>query len=188
MEENSLTPKQNKVPALVFLGMGAFEIGFVLIVLLLLFGTLNYFNILSISGVFPNQLGWLPRQQIKLASQGEALRGSNFTPNTFRYDTKKAEKLLTDYIKSTLKPELIPPKIEVKQGLTIDGRVGNTRHEFGSMFTLNNSSISANFHYKENINAPSDYFIFIQPQPLYSLLALASLFQILLLPFLYCRG
>ena len=36
-----------------------FEIFFVLIVLVLLFGILNYFNILKLSELFPNQLGFL---------------------------------------------------------------------------------------------------------------------------------
>jgi hypothetical protein len=34
----------------------------VIVVFLLLLGILNYFNIVSVSGAFPDQLGWLPRQ------------------------------------------------------------------------------------------------------------------------------
>jgi len=71
----------NRLHALAFLKVGVFEIGFVIIVLLLLFGILNYFNILSVSDVLPKQLGWLPRKEVpngtsqaKLASQGETLQ------------------------------------------------------------------------------------------------------------------
>lgn len=51
--------KENK--GLAFLEVGLFEMVFVTVGLLLLFGTLNYFNILPVSDVFPNQLGWLPQ-------------------------------------------------------------------------------------------------------------------------------
>lgn len=33
-----------------------------IVILAVIFGALNYFNILSVSDVFPNQLGWLPKQ------------------------------------------------------------------------------------------------------------------------------
>src|SRR3989338_11070673 len=108
MEENLLTPLKNKLHALAFLEIGLFEIGFVAVILLLLFGVLNYFNILSVSEVFPKQLGWLPRreaptgdsprQPAKLASQDQVLRGSgektapspaNFTPTTFRSEERR---------------------------------------------------------------------------------------------------
>lgn len=41
---------------------GLFEIIFVGVVLVLLFGILNYFNILSISSLWPNQFGFLPQR------------------------------------------------------------------------------------------------------------------------------
>ena len=46
-----------------FLEVGIFEIFFVGVVLILLFGTLNYFNILSLSALYP-QLGFLPQNQV----------------------------------------------------------------------------------------------------------------------------
>ncbi len=68
--------KPNRLHALAFLEVGLFEIGFVGVVLFLLFGVLNYFNILSISDVFPKYLSFLPRQttQIQNVPQGETLR------------------------------------------------------------------------------------------------------------------
>jgi hypothetical protein len=89
MEEYSSTPrptlpasklaggqaKQNRLHALAFLKIGIFEFFFVIVALLLLFGIFNYFNILSVSDVFPNQLGWLPHQiQTKLVPQGKILQ------------------------------------------------------------------------------------------------------------------
>lgn len=45
-----------------FWEIGLVEFGFVAILIILLIGILNYFNILSISDAFPKQFGWLPRQ------------------------------------------------------------------------------------------------------------------------------
>jgi len=86
-----------------------------------------------------------------------------FTPQTFQYDTKKAENLLTQYLKDNIKPEFLPAQIEIKEGLTIDGRIENVKYEFGSKFTINKDLFSSNFHYRENTNDPNDYTIFIQP-------------------------
>jgi len=162
-----LTPPKNKLHALAFLEIGLFEIGFVAVILLLLFGVLNYFNILSVSEVFPKQLGWLPRKEVssgtsqtKLASQGEALRGSgektapspaNFTPTTFQYDTEKAKTLLTQYIKDTIKPSLLPANIEIKQA-TINSKIENSSLFFAS-FNIQNASTAAVFRYDKTVNS-----------------------------------
>ena len=102
--------KRHPLKALVFLEIGIFEFVFVAVVLFLLFGTLNYFNILAVSDVFPKQLGSLPKQT-KIASQEETLQPKNFsavskptpTPTGFQYDVKKAETLVTNYIKEAIK-------------------------------------------------------------------------------------
>ena len=55
-------PPQNKskFKSLMLLEVGFLEIGFVVLVLLVFFGILNYFNILSLSSLYPSKLGWLP--------------------------------------------------------------------------------------------------------------------------------
>ena len=184
MEENLPTPPKNKLHALAFLEIGLFEIGFVAVILLLLFGVLNYFNILSVSEVFPKQLGWLPRKEVsngtsqtKLASQGEALRGSgektapspaNFTPTTFQYDTEKAKTLLTQYIKSTLKPGLLPVNFETNQGITINQYAQNPNW-FVTSFFSQNASPAAFFRFDKNSSNPNSSSISINlknlPQP-----------------------
>jgi hypothetical protein len=88
---------------------------------------------------------------------------TNSSQNIFKYDAAKAKTLLTKYIKDTLKPELLPTEIEVKQGLTIDGRIEDVKKEFGSSFNALGATISANFHYVENSNTANEYTIFIQP-------------------------
>ncbi|MCL5432660.1 MAG: hypothetical protein M1524_00905 [Patescibacteria group bacterium] len=62
-------PRKNSF--LSFVEIGVFEIIFVIVCFLLIFGTLNYFNILSVSDAFPQYLGWLPRQTNTASKQAE---------------------------------------------------------------------------------------------------------------------
>jgi len=63
MEEYRSAQEESRLSKLVFLKVGLIEVFFVTVILLSLFGLLNYFNILSVSDAFPKQFGWLPRQQ-----------------------------------------------------------------------------------------------------------------------------
>ncbi|MCL6096529.1 MAG: hypothetical protein M1444_02480 [Patescibacteria group bacterium] len=54
--------KQNRKKRLATLEVGLFEISFVLIIIIVLFGLLNYFNILSLSTLYPNTFGFLPHK------------------------------------------------------------------------------------------------------------------------------
>ncbi len=66
--------KQNRKKRLAFLEVGLFEISFVFIIIIVLFGILNYFNILSLSAVYPNQLGFLPHKSFdKIAVQKDVI-------------------------------------------------------------------------------------------------------------------
>lgn len=159
MSNKPNNPKPNRLHALAFLEVGLFEIGFVAVILLLLFGTLNYFNIFSVSDAFPNQFSWLPRQTIK---QNVVPSPANFTPNIFIYDIKKAEKLLSQYIKDNIKPEFLPEKITINQGQQIDGKKSNLSYEFGWYDQINSASLGANLHFAENTNTISDKEIFIE--------------------------
>ena len=148
------------------------EIVFVGIILILLFGTLNYFNFLPISTLWPKQLGFLPHKQYSNETMKQFNnRGNvtitpspNYSPNTFQYDSEKAKTIISQYIKDNIKPEFISQKPDIKQGLTIDNRMEDSnKKQFGSYFTIKQSTISVNFHYKENTNTPNDFIIFIQP-------------------------
>ncbi len=173
IDNEPINPTPNRLHALAFLRVGLFEFGFVAVVLMLVFGTLNYFNILSVSDVFPQQLGWLPKQT-KIASQGETLQTrqpqKNFssvsspTPTGFQYDVKKAQTLLTQYIKDNIKPEFLPSKIEVKQHLIYDNTLTGTDYEFGANWNLKNATFSANFHYfPNNTNQIRDMEFYVNP-------------------------
>jgi hypothetical protein len=110
---------------------------------------LFYFDILPIPFKLPNQ-ATKPTPTPK--------------PVAFQYDSAKAKTILTQYIKSAIKPEFLPSKIEIKQGLSIDNRLDDLKNQFGTYYNLKESSISANFHLKENTSIPNDFSIFIQPQ------------------------
>jgi hypothetical protein len=85
-------------------------------------------------------------------------------PTAFQYDSAKAKTILTQYIQDALKSELLPENIEVKQGMSTNGDIVDIQYEFGSRFTALESTVSADFHYNENTNVPSDFWIFIQPK------------------------
>jgi len=158
MDGISPTPQPPQQQTNIFLIGGL--IGVLLLFLLLI---LNYFNILSLSRLFPNQLGFLPhREQNNRPISQPTHSPTNYSPNTFQYDTKKAKKILTQYIKENIKSEFLPQNLEIKQGLYIDNKVSSLKNMFGSYFSKNNAIISINFHYKENTNNPNDFFIFIQ--------------------------
>jgi len=52
------------IASLALLKVGLFELGFVVVVIALILGVLNYFNIISLNQLYPNQLGFLPHQPI----------------------------------------------------------------------------------------------------------------------------
>src|SRR3989344_997017 len=163
--------------------VGLLEFGFVAVVLFLLFGVLNYFNILSVSDAFPKYLSWLPRQNNTLTNNPlnySPIPTPTPTQTGFQYDTKKAEILLTQYIKDTIKPEFLPEKIDIQEGLTIDGRMENVKSQFGFSLTNPKETVSANFHFKENASASNDFSIFIQPKTVDGTTATVSLANSLL--------
>jgi len=166
MEENT-APKRHPLTALALMKIGILEIGFVIIGTLLLFAIANYFNILPMSDAFPKYLSWLPRQNNTLTNNPlnySPIPTPTPTQTGFQYDTKKAEILLTQYIKDTIKPEFLPEKIDIQEGLTIDGRIENVKYQFGFSLVNPKETISASFHYKENASASNDFSIFIQPK------------------------
>lgn len=135
---------------------------FVLLIPIIL--ALNYFNFLPLSQQFPNQLGWLPKKAQPIPTPlPDSTSTQDYTSSTFQYDTEKANRIMTDYIKDTIKPEFLPENLEIKQGLSIDNRTENLMHQFGTYYTKDLATISVNFRYKENTNIPNHYIIFIQP-------------------------
>lgn len=165
------TPQQNQQTAgkgLSWILMAGFVIFFLLLLLIL-----NYFNILPLSKLSPNYLGFLPHrpyiQSLKLettnSKTGFPTSIPNFSPNIFQYDTEKANTILTKYIKDNVKPEFIPENLDIKRGLTIDNRIDeNLKQQFGIYLENNNENITIIFNFVENTNTPNIFMIFIHPK------------------------
>lgn len=63
MNDSPFLKKENGIKKLLpFLESGIFLINLTLIVIVVFFGVLNYFNILSISTIYPNLFSFLPHQ------------------------------------------------------------------------------------------------------------------------------
>ena len=96
--------KTGSLKTFVLLKVGVIEALFVGITLILLFGILNYFNILPISKIFPNQLGFLPHkqsqqsQQLSNVAMKQSLPSPNYSSTVFQYDIVKAKKEFIVYI------------------------------------------------------------------------------------------
>jgi hypothetical protein len=161
MEEYRAPIERNKL----FLS-GLFKILFTIIVVLLLLGAFNYFNIFSISNFFSKQLGWLPRRAVvqKKLLYTPTTPTLTSSPAVFNYDTEKAKILLTQYIKDTIKPELLPAQFDIKQGLIEGGAIEPIKYQFGYLFSEQKSTIYANFVYKENSNIQDGYGVVITPE------------------------
>lgn len=71
--------KKSWLKVFAFLEVGIFEIIFVGVVLILLFGILNYFNILSLSELYP-QLGFLPKKMDQTSEVTSTQRNTNVLP------------------------------------------------------------------------------------------------------------
>ena len=59
---NAIANKQNKLKALGSWEVGIFELSFVILGFLIIFGIINYFNVLPVTQTFPF-FSFLPRQQ-----------------------------------------------------------------------------------------------------------------------------
>ncbi|MCL5019037.1 MAG: hypothetical protein M1426_00965 [Patescibacteria group bacterium] len=93
--------KQDRKKRLAFLEVGLFEISFVLIIIIVLFGTLNYFNILSLSALYPNQLGFLPHQPFnvqKTPLTNNLLADNPKFKNYLKLDNQATDAQMSNYI------------------------------------------------------------------------------------------
>ncbi len=105
---NPQVPQKKENKGLAFLEIGLVEFGFVAVVLLLLFGTLNYFNILPISQIWPNQLGFLPHKEVSTGTSPQRIVTS---PSVSLTDT--AKQTLNNYLPTILVPSLLPRSSDI---------------------------------------------------------------------------
>lgn len=149
---------------------GLSKLLFTTVVLLLLFGALNYFNILSLSGAFPNQFGWLPHKP--MFSQNNSARG-NFSP-VYNYIT--VQPLLTSFIKDNVKNDFLPKDIVLKKDIAEDGKTSTVFFDYPTP----QATVAAYIHYLENTSLSDEMKIFVRitedkNQPLSATAATANL-------------
>lgn len=88
-----------------------FEILFVGVIIILLFGILNYFNILRLSELFPNQLGFLTHRPYEPSKQyGNVTTIPTIAPATDS-SIQQAKQTLVELLPTILSPVLLPQSI-----------------------------------------------------------------------------
>lgn len=157
-------PQKKPVKAFLLLEVGLFEVGFVLVLLGLIFGILNYFNILKLSTAIP-ALSFLPHIPV---AQPQIPHGITAIPTgTFLYDTKNASTLIENFAKQNLTNEYLPTSqasesaflyIQDKNIFTSPWNIAN-----GKIGTAS-ASINAQevLTLQENTNTPSMYQLTLQ--------------------------
>jgi len=78
-----------------------FEIVFVVVFLAILFGILNYFNILNLSEIFPNYLGFLPRKDAPNGTSQQS-RPPTLSP------TDQTKQTLMSFLPTVIAPSFLP--------------------------------------------------------------------------------
>jgi len=113
--------KKGLLKVLALLKVGIIEVLLVSVVLVLLFEVLNYFNILSLSKLYPNQLGWLPHQITPETHKPNYSPKLNI-PNISSPIPDAAKQALNNFIPTILTPALIPKpsQITIEQGKNLD--------------------------------------------------------------------
>jgi hypothetical protein len=116
----------------------------IFIIVIFIIATLIYFNI-------------LPFYPSKKNSPSSI---NNPKTETFKYDTTKAKTLLAQYIKETIKPNLLPSNFETNKRIN-PFQQKKTPNVFAYFFAAENASISAFFRYEENSNVINSFSISI---------------------------
>lgn len=147
-----------KLKSLALWEVGLFELGFVLLGLLILFGVFNYFNLLPISKIFPNQLGFLPHRPYQQG--GTATRPSNtLIPNQQMSKSNTPpvpaviKKDIQSFAKSYIKSSLSLPSLDVKPATLANGTILDP-NRFGAYWAIGNGvSISISARYGQDLVA-----------------------------------
>lgn len=106
----NLDPKSNNSQpesssALRFFSLELFTLLFLVIITLIL---LNYFNVLSLSSIFPKYLGWLPHKQSNVPNSKISV---SVTPTPLKTKEKTVEEMMLQYESEVLKPEFIASSV-----------------------------------------------------------------------------
>lgn len=105
--------KKGLLKALALLEVGLIEVLFVGVVIILLFGTLNYFNILRLSELFPNHLGFLPHKPYEQSKQyTNVITIPTIAPATDS-SIQQAKQTLVAFLPAVLDSSLLPNSSQI---------------------------------------------------------------------------
>lgn len=139
IETNQFIPqgaqKNNSFKRLSLAKVGLFELGFVLVLIVLIFGLLNYLNILSLNKVFPS-LSFLPHinQLSKIP-----------VPTIYSYNNPKVATTMNFFTKQVLKSRYQPTYLKINTIIAI-----KDQQEFVLHWIVKDSSSSSEFTSKVN--------------------------------------
>lgn len=158
--------QQTPTKSLKFLKLSLFEIGFVLLIMVLFFGLLHFFNILRLDRTFP-QLAFLPH----LPSSQTFNSQTNLPP--FDYDITQANTTLAAYIKKTVATEFLPPTASSSADQFIFVQNNNVFTAVWNVLPQNTASESSHaqgmLFLQERKNIPATYQVVLTANSLLSI-------------------
>lgn len=124
-EPNNQTPSPDHFSKIAFWKVGIIEVLVGVFILLLIFGVLNYFNILPLSNLFPKHLSFLPRQTpkdiaINITKQVSPSPGS-VSKTLSSPEKENAAKISQDLVNKLIKPAYQDTLSLEEKNLVIDG-------------------------------------------------------------------
>lgn len=155
--------KKNNLKGIAFLEVGIVEVLLVILILVLFFGLLNYFNIVSLSKVYPQQFGWLPH--LPLAAENRTQNQSNtiksgkaLNPNEPILKPSSAspeiiKKDMQSFVQTSLNSSLVPSSLDIKSTTGANGAILDPGR-FNAYWTSGNGivvSISASYGQKSAV-------------------------------------
>lgn len=87
-------------------------------IIIIIFIALNYFNVLSLSDLYPKYLSLLPRQQSTQTTTKPILIQPNITTNSPFIDKNKAKTIVSSLIKSSIQIKYQPELVTLKPGVS----------------------------------------------------------------------
>jgi len=134
-----------------------FEILFVIIFLILIFGALNYFNILRLSEIFPDLLGFLPRKEVPTGTSQQSL-SPTLSP------TNRAKQTLINFLPTILAPSFLP---QSPSDITLAQDSQNI-NSFNASWNTQEERITSGLHMSQDFRKITSLDLYIQElqQPL----------------------
>lgn len=155
IEYSSPTPNQEKKRSgLWFLEVGVLEIFFVLLLLMFIFGAMNFLGIIHLDNLFSN-LSFLPHVPSTTNNSKSPVIFKKNT-DTFSYNKPFAQTKLTETLQEFLQPQFLPPdSIKIDQDFFVD-KTGTSTHAnaFSMQWQVDARTFNSYFYFAPKTNTP----------------------------------